>query len=584
MTKERKTAGLILSAGLSSRMKDFKPLLEIGGKPAIQILIDSMKAAGLDEVFVVIGHNRDTIENYLSDKEVTVVYNADYQDGMFTSIKAGIKAAKDGGYDCVLMTPVDIPLIPPYIFKAVVNRYYNNEGSFTVACYQGNKGHPLCIPTAFADEILADPGEQGMKSITSRHADDMVYVDTNCKSITMDMDTPEAYSEILKFYEENKYPTEEQCYKILARVETPPHVIKHCVAVTDTAVTIGEALNRHGHNLSIDLLRAAGLLHDSLRVRKRHFEEGAKLCIDYGYNEVADIIMVHMSYMHPEPVVTVTETDIISLADKLRQEDQLVTLEERLAPVKLRWSHDIIALAMIEKRIRCADGMRRHIEGIIGENIYKMMEKFDEEKLAASGDGGSHRRVILIRHGEIEKHKEKIFLGQSDVPMSDEGRDQLEHVGIEMKHFKIETDTIYCSSLIRARESAEIVSQHLGGKKIVEIPEFKEMDLGNWDGLLISEIKAKYPEEYEKRGADLVNYKIGGTAESFVDLKNRVMPAFRRLVAETEGDIVIVSHSGVNRIIKCALTGKPIEEVVNMKFGRGSYQIFDLKKNMDLSL
>ena len=584
MSKERKPAGLILSAGLSSRMNDFKPLMKIGEKPAVQILIDSMKAAGLKEIFVVTGHNRTLLEDYLSDKEVTVVHNADYQEGMFTSVKAGVKAASEAGYDCMLMTPVDIPLIPPYVIKAVVNRYYDNEGHFAVACYGGKKGHPLCIPSAYADEILNDPGEQGMKSITSRHADEMIYVDTNCKSIIMDMDTQEAYSQMVEFFEANRYPTEEQCYRIYERLETPPHVIKHCEAVTDTAVAIAEALNRKGVYQNVDLVRAAGLLHDSLRVRKKHWDEAADLCIDYGYPEVADIIRVHMNYMHPDPVMGVNETDIICLADKLRQEDKLVTLEERLAPVRIRWKDNEEAMAVITERIRCADGMLKYIEGIIGEDIYEMLRRYDAEKLAARGDAGRHRRVILIRHGEIEKHSEKIFLGQTDVPMSDEGRDQLDHVGIEMKHFNIDSDTIYCSSLVRARESADIVASHLGGKKIVEIPEFMEMDLGSWDGLFISEIKERFPEEYRLRGEDLVNYRIGGTAESFADLRDRVMPAFRRLVAETEGDIVIVSHSGVNRIIKCAITGKPIEEVVKMKFGRGSYQIFDIREDQEFPL
>jgi len=584
MIKDRKPAGLILSAGLSSRMNDFKPLMEIGGKPALQILIDSMKAADIKDIFVVIGHNREKIEGYLSDKEVNIVYNADYQQGMFTSIQAGVKAAKEAGCDCMLMTPVDIPLIPPYVMKAVLERYYKNEGSFTVACYNGKKAHPLCIPTAHADEILSDPGENGMKSITSRHADEMIYVDTSCMSITMDMDTQQAYRELVEFYKTNRYPTKEQCYRILERVETPPHVIKHCEAVTDTAVAITEALNRKGHDLSVDLVRAAGLLHDSLRVRKKHWEEAAKLCKDYGYDEVADIIMVHMNYMHPDPVERVTETDIICLADKLRQEDKLVTLEERLAPVRIRWKDNAEALAVITERIRCADGMLHHIQDIIGEDVYEMLRRYDEEKLASDPDAGRHRRVVLIRHGEIEKHAEKIFLGQKDVPMSDEGRDQLEHVGIEMKHFNIDSDTIYCSSLIRARESAEIVSEHLGGKKIVEVPEFMEMDLGPWDGLFISEIKEKYPEEYEARGRDLINYRIGGTAESFADLRDRVMPAFRRLVEETEGDIIIVSHSGVNRIIKCAVTGKPLDDVAKMKFGRGTYQIFDFVPDMSLDI
>ena len=69
------------------------------------------------------------------------------------------------------------------------------------------------------------------------------------------------------------------------------------------AVCIGKALNENGENFSIPLIQAAGLLHDALRVRKKHWQAGAEMAFDYGYPEVADIIYDHMNYMHPIPVL-----------------------------------------------------------------------------------------------------------------------------------------------------------------------------------------------------------------------------------------------------------------------------------------
>ena len=136
----------------------------------------------------------------------------------------------------------------------------------------------------------------------------------------------------------------------------------------------------------------------------------------------------------------------------------------------------------------------------------------------------------------------------------------------------------------------EMLSAGVGSIMLFGIPEHKD-EMGTQayaeDGIIqraTAYIKEKYPEEYEARGRDLINYRIGGTAESFADLRDRVMPAFRRLVEETEGDIIIVSHSGVNRIIKCAVTGKPLDDVAKMKFGRGTYQIFDLGPDMSLDI
>ena len=80
------------------------------------------------------------------------------------------------------------------------------------------------------------------------------------------------------------------------------------------------------------------------------------MAFDYGYPEVADIILDHMNYMHPIPVFEITEKDIVCLSDKLRQEDKLVTLDERLEPVRRRWADNPEALQIIEDKIEAAQG------------------------------------------------------------------------------------------------------------------------------------------------------------------------------------------------------------------------------------
>ena len=75
MEQIKKPAGLILAAGFSSRMKDFKPLMKIGNLSPLEILINHFKAAGVEDVFVVTGFNADVIGDFLSDKGVHVIYN-----------------------------------------------------------------------------------------------------------------------------------------------------------------------------------------------------------------------------------------------------------------------------------------------------------------------------------------------------------------------------------------------------------------------------------------------------------------------------------------------------------------------------
>lgn len=578
MLTDRKPAGLILSAGFSSRMKDFKPLMPIGNSCPLGILTESMKIAGITDIYVVVGHNKEAVEDFFQGQNVHIVYNENFADGMFTSIQKGIRAISENGHDCALMTPVDIPLIPPYIFSALMNRYYDSDqNELAVACCGGKKAHPLLIPASIMQEVLSSDGENGMKSVTAPHESTMIRMDTHCQSILYDMDTPEAYRELLEFYRKHKYPDEEQCWRILDRYGTPAHIIKHCMAVTDTALLIAEELNKTDMILSIPLLRASGMLHDVLRVKPKHAHLGAELMLAYGYPEVADIIHDHMDYQQPLPLYDIAEKDIICLADKFCQEDRLVTLEQRLMPVLMRYKNDPEAVASIESKIGSTYAVLNYINLKLETSVYKLLLIHNEKARKAAEV--PLRRVFLIRHGETKKHDEKIFLGQTDVPLSDEGKEQCRVAGIQLTRFKLNTDNLYCSNLTRAVQSAEIIIQNAGiDVTLQKEPAFREMALGGWDGRSMREIRTLYPEEFEERGNDLLAYRIDEEAENFYDLRARVVQRFHEIVQSEPGDIVIVAHSGVLRVLKCELTGRPLPDVLRLKIDRGSYELLDLTK------
>lgn len=92
-----------------------------------------------------------------------------------------------------------------------------------------------------------------------------------------------------------KHPTTEECLKLLEEYGTPTRVKGHCRAVADTACRIGRALNRHGHHFDLELVNAAGLLHDIARVKEHHWDVGADFAEKLGYVQEAAIIRVHMT-------------------------------------------------------------------------------------------------------------------------------------------------------------------------------------------------------------------------------------------------------------------------------------------------
>ena len=216
------------------------------------------------------------------------------------------------------------------------------------------------------------------------------------------------------------------------------------------------------------------------------------------------------------------------------------------------------------------------------------MKPFGEDALKG-------KRLFLIRHGEIRQHREKIFLGQTDIPLSEKGKDQAVKAAEELNRYGVSINRIYTSDLTRAMETAEIIKTGLdkpgrkpgaGGKtvpgtEVIPVPKLREMSLGQWDGLYISEIRERYPEEYKKRGENLMIYKFGNEGENFYDLQYRAMKGFqsvlkRELEAE-DGcrDIVIVSHSGVINVILSNLQRTELSEQIGNHIPNGGMILID---------
>lgn len=125
------------------------------------------------------------------------------------------------------------------------------------------------------------------------------------------------------------HPTREECEQLLNEYGTPEHVKKHCRAVAETAYIIGESLNRKGLELDLDLILAAGLLHDIARVEDKHEKAGAQIIEGIGYIEEAGIIRAHTRYDF-SLVDQINETDLVCLADRLVLEDNYAGLDDRI--------------------------------------------------------------------------------------------------------------------------------------------------------------------------------------------------------------------------------------------------------------
>lgn len=161
------------------------------------------------------------------------------------------------------------------------------------------------------------------------------------------------------------------------------------------------------------------------------------------------------------------------------------------------------------------------------------------------------RIIFVVRHGEtLRDDDERRYLGQLDVPLSERGRRQATDLG---QHLPPALGAIFASDLSRAVETAELASGN-GGPQVIARPDLREIAMGEWEGRTFREIAARYPREFAARGRDLARFRPPG-GESFVDCGARVVAAFHEIMASSRGDVLIVGHAGVNRLLLCHLLG-----------------------------
>lgn len=180
--------------------------------------------------------------------------------------------------------------------------------------------------------------------------------------------------------------------------------------------------------------------------------------------------------------------------------------------------------------------------------------------------------IFLLRHGNIAvqtKAQGRPFVGQADYSLDQEGRDQIALwvPFLASKNIK----TVWCGDLSRTRESTDIFIEELQAINAtlpnVQIdPDLREINLGDFEGLSVEEVKTHYPGAWEARGKDLSGYRpVGG--ESFSDLSKRVMPIFSRIVQkaeETAENFLIITHAGVIRVILANILGMPLGNIMRL--------------------
>lgn len=184
---------LVLAAGFGERIKTLgpKPLLKYKGKAFVAVIIEKIKQAGIESIFVIT--NDDLYESIKNLKlPVKLIRNPNPEKGMLSSVKLGVEKAQE---QCpgILMCPVDYPLVKPETYQLLITQFKLNPTKIIKPAFNDLSGHPIVLPKFLFTPIRNTPMEKGVRHVTRQYSHRTLFVPVNDSGILHNINTPEKY-------------------------------------------------------------------------------------------------------------------------------------------------------------------------------------------------------------------------------------------------------------------------------------------------------------------------------------------------------------------------------------------------------
>lgn len=193
--QDKRIAGLVLAAGMSTRMGAPKQLLKIDGRPLIERVVREALDSALDRVFLILGHRsaevRKTLGRLLGHPRLEVVENPRYTGGISTSIVAGLSRAEEA-YGHVMILLGDMPRIGARLINHLIDSYLYSGSSLGAVSVKGRRSHPVIFSRRHYPELHALEGDTGARPVFEAHVNEafLLHIDYDDR----DIDTPEDLS------------------------------------------------------------------------------------------------------------------------------------------------------------------------------------------------------------------------------------------------------------------------------------------------------------------------------------------------------------------------------------------------------
>ena len=188
-------SAILLAAGQSKRMNGENKLTkEIQGIPLIKHSIKNILASSIDELIIVLGHQKETIEKLINKNEkIKFVFNKDFESGMSSSIKTGLdhlSKKTEAFFICL----GDMPMVNSYIYNQLIKSKDSKE--IIIPTYKGQQGNPVLFTKSMKEKIFNISGDAGAKKILELNKDKILNLELNDQSITKGFDTQDNFNSL----------------------------------------------------------------------------------------------------------------------------------------------------------------------------------------------------------------------------------------------------------------------------------------------------------------------------------------------------------------------------------------------------
>jgi broad specificity phosphatase PhoE len=183
-------------------------------------------------------------------------------------------------------------------------------------------------------------------------------------------------------------------------------------------------------------------------------------------------------------------------------------------------------------------------------------------------------QIYLVRHGATEWNHNRRAQGHADIDLAKEGYRQA--IGAAEELSKADLTAVYSSDLKRAIKTADpIAAEH--GLDVIQEPDLREIDQGEWEGLHVDEIKERWPDLWG--AARHYSRRPGG--ESPEQVRERAVAVLKRIVEKhPDGRVAIVSHGGTIRALSAEVFRYDDRQAARLR-GLGNGQIVRMEANLD---